>query len=310
MLLEEKLAGLTTESETAVTIGVFDGVHIGHKYLLSKLIKQSKENDLISCVVTFKQHPLKLFNPQTSPPFLTNLTQKTKLLVNTGTQNVISLTFTTELAHTGARRFVYLLQKYLKMRRLILGPDFTLGKNQEGNADFLRNLSQDTGFNLTVVPYLKIDGEIVSSTAIREALSIGDIKKVNNMLGRYYSLEGNVIPGNGRGAEIGFPTANLDIETGCAMPSTGIYTTWAYIDKQRYPSITNIGIRPTFGNSKKTVEVYIFDFNDNLYRRQLKIDIIQKLRGERKFRTIDTLRKQIANDVEQARNLLSELQND
>ncbi|UCE97299.1 MAG: riboflavin biosynthesis protein RibF, partial [Dehalococcoidia bacterium] len=245
MLLEEKLARLTTESETAITVGVFDGVHIGHKYLLSKLIKQSKENNLTSCVVTFKQHPLKLFNPKTSPPFLTNLTQKTKLLGKAGTQNVIALTFTTEVAHTGARQFVYLLQKYLKMRRLILGPDFTLGKNQEGDADFLRNLSQDMGFTLTVVPYLKIDGEIVSSTAIREALSIGDIKKVSNMLGRYYSLEGYVIPGNGRGTKIGFPTANLDIETGYVMPSTGIYTTWAYVDQRRYQSVTNIGIRPT-----------------------------------------------------------------
>ncbi len=310
MLLEEKLAGLTTKSETALTVGVFDGVHIGHKYLLSKLVKQSKDNDLISCVITFKQHPLKLFSPQTSPSFLTNLNQKTELLINSGVQKVIALPFTTQVAQTGARHFVYLLQKYLKMRNLLLGPDFTLGKNQEGNADFLYNLSKEMDFNLTVVPHLKIDDEIVSSTAIRNALSIGDIEKVNKMLGRYYSLEGSIITGNGRGVELGFPTANLDIEIGCAMPSAGIYATWAYVDKHRYPSVTNIGRRPTFGDNQKTVEVFIFDFNDNLYHRHLKIAIIQKLRSERKFRTIDKLRKQITNDTEKARIILSQLEND
>ncbi len=310
MSLEKKLASLTAKSETALTVGVFDGVHIGHKYLLSKLVKQSKDNDLRSCVITFKQHPLTLFNPQISPPFLTNLKQKTELLINAGAQNVIALTFTTEVAQTEAKQFVYLLQKYLKMHSLILGSDFTLGKNQEGNADFLRNLSEEMDFNLMIVPHLKIDGEIVSSTAIRYALSMGDIEKVDKMLGRYYRLEGRVISGNRRGAELGFPTANLDIEIGCAMPPAGIYATWAYVDKQHYPSITNIGRRPTFGDNQKTVEVFIFDFYDNLYHRHLKIDIIQKLRSERKFRTIDNLRRQIAHDVEQARILLSQLENE
>ncbi len=307
MLLEEKLAGLAPRSETLLTIGVFDGVHLGHKYLLSKLVEQSKNDKLISCVITFKQHPQGLFNPQSGPPFLTNLTQKTKLLSDEGAQIIIALTFTLELAQTDARQFIELLQKYLKIRGLFLGPDFTLGRNQEGNAEYLRNLGRDMNFNLTVVPHLKIDGEIISSTAIRNALAKGDIKKVNRMLGRHFSLEGRVITGSGRGVELSFPTANLDIEPGRALPSDGIYATWAYLDDKRYPSVTNIGKRPTFGDNERTVEVYIIDFQDNLYRHQLKIDIIEKLRDERKFATAEALQDQIADDVIQATALLAQL---
>lgn len=307
MLLEEELAGLAPKSETVLTIGVFDGVHLGHKYLLSKLVEQSRNDKLISVAITFKHHPQSLFTPRSSPPFLTNLPQKTKLLSNAGVQLIIALTFNLELAQTGARQFVGFLQKYLKMRSLVLGPDFTLGRDHEGNVDFMRNLGEEMNFNLTVVPHLKIDGEIVSSTAIRNALAKGEIKKVSQMLGRHFSLEGRVITGDGRGMDLGFPTANLDIEAERALPSDGIYATWAYIDNQRYSSVTNIGKRPTFGDNERTVEVYILDFQDDLYRRQLKIDIIEKLRDEKKFATAEELQSQIANDVKQAKILLAQL---
>lgn len=310
MLLEKELAKLKPKSDTVLTIGVFDGVHSGHKYLLARLIEQSKNSKLISGVITFKQHPHTLFNLQSAPPFLTNLTQKTKLIADVGIQVIIALTFTNEMAQTGARQFIHLLQKHLKMHSLILGPDFTLGRNQEGNADFLHVLEKDMNFTLTVIPHLKIDGEIVSSTAIRDALSKGDIGKANKMLGRPFSIEGDVISGNRRGIELGFPTANLDIEIECAIPSDGIYATWAYVGKQRYPSVTNIGKRPSFDDNEKTIEVYIIDFHDNLYHHRLKIDIIEKLRNEEKFETIDALRRQIADDVEKASALLSRLEYD
>jgi len=309
MLVEKELAGLAPRSETVITIGVFDGVHSGHKYLLSKLAEQSKNDKLISCVITFKQHPQNLLNPQSRLPFLTNLPQKTKLLRDEGVQIIIALTFTLELAQTSARQFIELLKRCLNMRSLILGPDFTLGRSQEGNVDLLRNLSGDMDFELTVMPHLRIDGEIVSSTAIRDALIKGDIKKANKMLGRYFSLEGRIIMGSGRGMELGFPTANLDIETERALPSDGIYATWAYLDSKRYPSVTNIGKRPTFGEDDRTVEVYIIGFEGNLYRQQLKIDIIERLRDEQKFTTTLALQDQIADDVRQAEALLAQIDN-
>ena len=288
-----------------LTIGVFDGVHLGHKHILSELVEQAKRNNLISGVITFKQHPQRLLEPHSSLPFLTNLPQKIKLLKDEGVEVVITLSFTLELAQTGAYQFISLLQKYLSMRGLVLGPDFTLGRNQEGNADTLRTLSNCINFSLTVVPQIKINGEVVSSTAIRSALANGDIKKANVMLDRYFSLGGYVITGTGRGTDLGFPTANLDIEPERALPADGIYATWAYIDNHRYQSVTNIGKRPTFGEGEQTVEVYILEFQGNLYRHEIKIDIIERLRREEKFNTTEELKKQIEEDIKRARAILN-----
>jgi riboflavin kinase/FMN adenylyltransferase len=305
MSVEEELAGLTPQKGMLLTIGVFDGVHLGHKYLLSELVEQARLKDLISGVVTFKQHPQRLLKPQSSLPFLTNLPQKIKLLKDEGVEAIITLSFTLELAQTGTHQFVSLLQKYLRMRGLVLGPDFSLGRNKEGNVAVLRALGQSMNFSLTVVPEITINGEVVSSTAIRNTLSRGNMRKVHDMLGRYFSLEGRVISGTGRGVELGFPTANLDIDPERALPADGIYATWTYIENQRYQSVTNIGKRPTFGESEQTVEVYILNFQGNLYRHELKIDIIKRLRREQRFDTIEELKKQIEEDIKQARAILN-----
>ena len=169
------LTSLKPDGETVLTVGVFDGVHLGHKRLLSVLTKQAEEDNLISGVITFRQHPLSLLKPELNPPLLANLPQRIALLKSEGVDFVIPLSFTLETAQTGARHFVELLKKQLNMRSLVLGQDFALGRNQEGTADFLSALSRDMDFKLTVVPHLKINEEVVSSTAIRKALAEGDI---------------------------------------------------------------------------------------------------------------------------------------
>jgi len=305
MSLEQELTGLKPKGETVLTVGVFDGVHLGHKRLLSLLKDKAKSNSLISGVITFRQHPLSLLKPEVSPLFLTNLPQKIKLLKNEGVDFIITLPFTFELAQTGARHFISLLKKHLNMSSLILGQDFTLGRNQEGDADFLTELSQSMHFDLTVVPHLKIDSEIVSSTAIRKALADGNIKKANKMLGRCFSLSGKVISGAGRG--IGFPTANIDIEPQRAIPADGVYATRAHVDDQRYYSVTNIGSCPTFGDNEKSIEVHIVDMQANLYRRELKVDIIDRLRGEKCFKDNEALEEQIGNDIKQAVSILENM---
>lgn len=307
MSVEEELSGLSPKKGMLLTIGVFDGVHLGHKQLLAELVKQAKRKNLISGVITFKQHPLILFEPHSSLPFLTNLPQKIKLLKDEGVDVVITLSFNLELAQTGAYQFISLLQKCLRMRGLVIGADFTLGRNQEGNADVLSTLSKSMNFSLTVVPQIKLNGQVISSTSIRKALANGDIRKANDMLGRYFTLEGYVITGTGRGAELGFPTANLDIEPERALPAEGIYATWAHIDNKRYQSVTNIGRRPTFGENEPTVEVYIINFQGDLYRHRLKIDIIKRLRSEQRFDTAEGLKKQIEEDVKQAVAILNRL---
>jgi riboflavin kinase/FMN adenylyltransferase len=304
MQLEEELAKLSPEKDMLLTIGVFDGVHLGHRHLISRLKELAQKQGCLSGVVTFRQHPQEVLSPQTRLPFLTNLEQRIDLLRNEGVDSVIPLSFTTELASLKPRQFLSLLVKYLKMRGLVVGPDFALGQNREGHADTLRQLGQEMGFSITVVPPIMINGEVVSSTAVRKALAEGDVKRVQNLVGRPFSLQGHIVPGAGRGMKLGFPTANLDVIPAQALPADGVYASRAHLDDQVYPAMTNIGKNPTFGNNQRTVEAYILDYHSDLYGQGLTIDIIERLRGEKKFDTPEELKKQIAEDVAQGRDIL------
>ena len=300
MSVEEELSKLSPEKDTLLTIGVFDGVHLGHKYLISQLTERARQEGLLSGVVTFRQHPLELLSPQTKPLFLTTITERVNLLKNEGVEVIITLPFTPELAQLNARQFVGLLKKYLKMHGLIIGPDFALGHNREGNADTLSKLGRDMDFSVTVISPIMINGEVVSSTAIRKALASGDLKRVVKLIGRSFSLQGRVTTGAGRGgSQLGFPTVNLDVDIKQALPADGVYATWAEIDNKAYQSVTNIGRRPTFGGNERTIETYILNYYGNLYGHELKIDIVERLRDEKQFENVDELKKQIAEDVKQ-----------
>ncbi len=305
MQVEEELAKLPPEKDMLLTIGVFDGVHLGHKYLISQLTERARQQNLLGGVVTFSQHPQEVLSPQTKLPFLTNITEKVKLLKDEGVDAVIALSFTSELAGLSAREFVSLLKKYLRMRGLIIGPDFALGRNREGNADTLRVLGQDMNFSVTVIPPLRGSGEVVSSTAIRNALADGNMKRVLNLLGRSFSLQGRVTTGVGRGLKLGFPTANLEIDPKQALPADGVYATWAYIDDKPHQSVTNIGRRPTFGGNRRTVETYILNYHGNLYGRELRIEVVERLRNEKRFDAVEELKEQMAEDVKQGIALLN-----
>jgi len=305
MSLEEELSGLSPDRDMVLAVGVFDGVHLGHKSLLSRLLERARERDLLSGVVTFDPHPLKVLSPKTRLPFLADLEQRKALLKDEGVSVVIVLPFTRELARLSAAQFVGLLRNYLRLRELVIGPDFTLGRDREGNASTLRTLGEDMGFAVTVVPPVKVNGDVVSSTAIREALAGGDLKRVRSLVGRPFSLHGRVVRGASRGAKLDFPTANLEVDPGQALPAEGVYATWVYVAGRAYESMTNIGRRPTFGGRRSGVEVYILGYQGNLYGQELKIDIMERLRGERQFDTVEALKSQIVEDIEQGRAILS-----
>ena len=309
MQVEEELARLSPDKDMVLTIGVFDGVHLGHKHLLSQLKERARQEGLLSGVVTFRQHPQAVLSPQAKLPCLTDLAQRIRLLKEEGIEAVITLSFTPELAQLSTRQFVDLLKKYLRMRGLVIGPDFALGRNREGDANVLNTLGRDMGFNVTVVPPLVINGEVVSSTTIRNALAEGDMKRVHNLLGHAFSLQGQVIGGRGQGVKLGFPTANLKIDPQQALPPDGVYATWAYIDDSIYESVTNIGRRPTFGNNERMVEVYVLDYHGDLYGHELRIDIIERLRSEERFDSADELKQQMAKDVKRGRSILSSSNN-
>ena len=305
MQVEKELAGQSPEKDTLLTVGVFDGVHLGHQYLISQLTKHAREQNLLSGVVTFRQHPQEIMSPQTGLPFLTDLDQRINLLKNEGVEAIFTLSFPPELSRLSAREFVGLLKRYLRMRGLVIGHDFALGQNREGDETALRKLGKEMDFSVKVVRAKLVNAELVSSTAIRKALANGDMKRVHRLIGRNFGFGGGVVTGAHRGKELGFPTANIEVNPGQALPPDGVYATWAYIDGQAYPSMTNIGQRPTFGNNERTVEVYVLDYQSNLYGHELRIDLIDRLRDEKKFNSVQELKDQIAEDIKQGRAILS-----
>jgi riboflavin kinase / FMN adenylyltransferase len=303
--VEEELAGFSLDRDSLVTIGVFDGVHLGHKYLISKLKELASQQGFADFVITFDKHPQETLSPRSQPPFLTDASEKALLLKKEGVTAVIVLEFNAELSRLSARDFLTLLQKQLRLKGLVIGPDFALGHKGEGNIPTLQRLGAEMGFTVTVIPAIKNNGDVVSSTAIRRAMAEGDMEKVRRFMGRPFSLHGCVIRGKGRGKGLGFPTVNLDILPGQAIPGDGVYATLAYVDTLAFPSVTNIGMNPTFGENQRTVESFLLDYQDNLYEREVKIDFMQKVRNEIKFANSTDLVKQIQEDIRFARKILS-----
>ncbi len=301
MQVEAELAKFSPKRDMLLTIGVFDGVHLGHQHLIAELTELARKQGLVSGVITFSQHPKGVLAPQSRLPFLTDLERRTELLKAEGVDEVIPLTFTTELSKLSPKEFLELLKKHLRLKGLVVGPDFALGKDREGDTNVLRQLGETMGFSLTVVPPLKINGEVVSSTAIRQALAEGDMKRAQRLMGRPFRLQGQVVKGDKRGIKLGFPTANIETEAEQALPADGVYTSHAFVDSQAYPAMTNIGLHPTFGGDKRLVEVYIMDYKGDLYGQKLTVDIIERRRGEIKFDSPEELKKQIAEDVKRGK---------
>ena len=304
MLVEEELASFSPERDTLLTVGVFDGVHLGHKHLISELLRQAGEKGLLSGVVTFRQHPEDLLSSKKQLPFLTDIKTRVRLLQNEGVDIIVPLSFTKDLARLDARRFIGLLRKHLKMRGMVIGSDFALGKGREGDTGTLRQLGKEMDFSVTVVPPMEINGEVVSSTTIRKAMAEGNMEKVRMLTGRYFSLHGRVVTGAGRGEGLGFPTANLDVNSGQALPPDGVYAGLAHINGKIYQTMTNVGKDPTFGVSERTIEAYLLDYSGDLYGHELTVDFVARLRDEKKFKNVDELKKQVAEDVRQGKNIL------
>jgi riboflavin kinase/FMN adenylyltransferase len=302
--VEEDLSGFSPENDTLLSIGVFDGVHLGHQRLITELIEQAARRRLLSGVVTFRQHPEDLLSSGRKLPFLTDIATRTRLLKEEGVGFVVPLSFTLQLARLDARTFIDLLQKHLKMRGLVIGADFALGKDREGDTTTLIKLGREMGFSMTIVPPLEINGEVVSSTSIRKAMASGDMGRVRELTGRYFSLYGKVVAGTGRGEVLGLPTANLNVHSGQAIPPDGVYASLAYINGRVYLSMTNIGRNPTFGDNKRTVESYLIDYSGDLYDRELYVDLVARLREERKFKDADELKKQVAEDIQRGKMIL------
>lgn len=287
---------------SAVALGVFDGVHLGHRAILGTAAARAAEAGLTSVVCTFDPHPAEVLQPGRAPGLITTLDERLDLIAESGLDAALVLDFTPELAAVEPEAFVKeVLAHHLRAREVVVGFNHRFGRGARGDAHLLESLGGRLGLRVHVVPPLAVDGVPVSSTEIRAALRRGDLPAAERLLGRPYSLGGVVQEGAGRGRTLGFPTANVRPDRPVLVP-TGVYACRAaVVDGARYRAVVNIGVRPTFGESSVVVEAHLLDVAPELYGRRLTLELVARLREERKFASADELRGQIARDVEAAR---------
>jgi riboflavin kinase / FMN adenylyltransferase len=304
-LLNLQQAQLTQPS--IVSIGVFDGVHLGHQQLIQRLVSTAKQVNLKSVVLTFFPHPDALLHDKEGRYYLTTPEDRAELLMNLGVDYVITHPFDESVRQIRASEFVKLLCQHLKMSALWVGSDFALGYEREGNTAFLRKEGTQHNFTVETIDLVTHapDGTVISSTQIRQRLLSGDVDSVREWLGRAYSVQGVVVHGDQRGRTIGFPTANLGVWVEQIIPANGVYAGWATVRGQRYMAVTNIGIRPTFGGQEIRIEPHLLDFSQDIYDETLHLTFEKRLRPEQKFEGIQALKAQLQQDIEQGRAFLS-----
>ena len=308
MGIDEELAQAFTERESgrgsALTIGVFDGVHRGHQRLIAKVRQEASDKGCAAGVVTFRNHPDSVFNPDFKPRYITALDERIRLIERLGVDFVVPVTFDRAVAGIRARDFAAMLTRRLGMRALVAGPDFAMGYKREGNVEALAAMGAEMGFSVSVVDLLSEGDAAVRSTNIRRALAAGDVSGVAKQLGRNYAVSGVVVSGEKRGRTLGFPTANLEVGGDMAVPANGIYATRAFVDGECHMAATSIGTRPTFDGKGRTIEAFLLGFDNILYNKELRLEFVSRLRDELKFDSVEALLEQMALDVEETRAIL------
>ena len=290
-----------------VSIGNFDGVHLSHQFICRKLASEAKQAGTKSLVITFDPHPKMILHPNIRPFFLiTTLDEKLERLAACGIDGVLVIPFTMDYSKTTAEEFVHnFLGRKLAIGKIIIGHDYTFGRGKKGNSDYLIAAGRDMGFAVEVVDAVKSGNDIISSTLIRKSIIEGNLKKAAVLLGRYYNVAGKVVTGFGRGVTLGFPTANIEPEKEL-LPPPGIYAAFVDAEEKRYQAVLNIGAKPTFEDYTFSFEVHLLDFSGDLRGKRINTDFVEKLRDIVKFDSPETLKKQIAADVEKAKTILLE----
>jgi riboflavin kinase/FMN adenylyltransferase len=303
------LSSLREGAGSHVTVGVLDGVHRGHQQLIVGMVEGARAAGDIAIALAFDPHPATALGYE-PPLLLTTLEERAELLAAVGLDVLIVLPFTQALARTSAAEFVEALLRYLRLAELWGGPDFALGYRREGNVPFMRRLGAKRGFAVRVVEPLMWDGAPISSSRVRDALQAGDIDQATGCLGRPYRLTGVVVHGDGRGAGLGVPTANLSLPPERLIPASGIYACLARTERMgTHPAAVNIGTRPTFDGHDVIVEAYLIDFRADLYAQTLALDFFARLRDEVSFPNVDALLAQMQKDIAQVRNILGDAGN-
>ncbi|AGB40679.1 riboflavin kinase/FMN adenylyltransferase [Halobacteroides halobius DSM 5150] len=293
------------DSEVVITLGTFDGVHLAHQKIIDYTVQRAQELNCASALFTFTSHPLSIVAPSKIPDKLTSLKQKKKIISSLGIETIIDQDFTLEFARLSYHDFIKKLNNYCTIKEIIVGQDFSCGYQGVGTPKKLAKLGEKKGFNVQVVPPIKIDNQEVGSTNIRKLIKSGNLVEVKQQLGRNFTLDAKVVKGDQRGREIGFPTANLEPVVSYALPPAGVYACQVKLSDKKYSGIVNIGLRPTFNKDELSIEVHLFDFNQNIYGVRLELELIEWIRSEKKYETSQELVAQIKKDVKQAKNILN-----
>lgn len=293
-------------SHACVTIGNFDGVHLGHQQLFAQVAYQAHRKGGTSVAITFEPHPLQILKPG-GIKLISSMAQKIELVDMAGIDVLLIVPFTKQFAATTAEYFVdEILLKRIGMKELVVGYDYAFGKGRTGNIPFLQEQGKAKGFSVSVMDAYYLDGVLVSSTHIRQLLAAGEMGEARRLLGRSYQIRGEVQLGKQRGGkEIGFPTANLKFADEDLVPRHGVYVSQVICDGKCYGGVINIGCNPTFGEQALVAETHIFDFNQDIYGKPIKVNLLEFLRGERRFESISELAEQISKDVATARKILA-----
>lgn len=288
-----------------LTIGVFDGVHRGHRAIIEKLVREAHEANAPAVVLTFHPHPASVLTGK-EIHCLTTPDERADLLAALGVDVVITQRFTRDLSTATAHEYMSTLKRTLGLSRLLIGYDFALGKGREGNAARLAEIGSELGYTVEVVPAVSDESGVISSTEIRKLVSTGNIAEAADLLGHRYQIGGEVIHGAGRGKKINFPTANIHYPDQKVIPANGIYACWATLGEERFMGATNVGFNPTFTPERKTasVEAYLLDFDRDIYGEHLKLEFVARLRDELKFDSVEALVEQMHRDVKQTREIL------
>jgi riboflavin kinase/FMN adenylyltransferase len=289
--------------ETVVTVGTFDGVHLGHQKVLARLFEKARELDLGSAVVTFDRHPLSVIRPEDAPPVLTTQVEKQQILAATDVDFIQILPFTRELADFSPQQFVNdILITQMGMKHLVIGYDHGFGKGRSGDVDTLKQIGAEVGFGVDVVSPYDVSGIHVSSSRIRSLLLEGKVQEANAALGRAYGIRGHVVEGDGRGRELGIPTANLHVpDPHKLLPREGIYA----VTVGELKGVLHLGPRPTFAGAKPTIEVHLFDFNADIYNHTITVEVRHRVRDVLRFDSVGELVAAMHDDVRRAKELLT-----
>ncbi len=309
MIVNHGLDGLEpSQTGRAVSIGVFDGVHLGHQKIFNRLVSEAARKNLEPVAVTFEPHPLSVLAPGKAPKYLCSMDERLAYLQELGLSRTVILPFNRELSGLMAWDFVgRILVNSLNAKAVYEGPNFSFGRSGSGDCRFLEDVGGELGFTVEVLEPALLDGEVVSSSRIRRALAAGRVEEANRCLGRPYRLSGMVIAGDRRGRELGFPTANLEIDPARCLPWRGVYAVMAKISGQTglVPAMANIGLRPTFPGRLESFEVHLIDWSGDLYGQNLTVSFIRRLRDERKFARPEELISQLERDRQLARQAVA-----